>query len=129
MAMFDLLFGAPDQSFFDSYWTLIHFSSGIATGFAIIMAYRMNKRPLSARVYGRISLILLILWEYFEMSLRFFEKYNHPLAESLKVIIPKTFFGLESRTNIIADLTVGSIGLYLIYQYLCRRKDPKIKQS
>lgn len=127
--MFDLLFGTPDQSFFDSYWTLIHFFSGVATGFAIIMAYRMHKRPLSALVYGRIGVLLLILWEYFEMSLRFLEKYNHSLAESLKVIIPKTFFGLESRTNIIADLAVGSIGLYLIYQYLCRHRSPKKNPS
>jgi len=127
--MFDLLFGTPDQSFFDSYWTLIHFFSGVSTGFAIIMVYRMHKRPLSARVYGRTGVLLLILWEYFEMSLRFLEKYNHSLAEGLKVIIPNTFFGLESRTNIIADLAVGSIGLYLIYQYLCHHRSPKKNPS
>ena len=115
--MLKVLFGVPNQSFFDSIWAAVHFSSGLLIGLAVIHYVAVRGGKLTARSYTRISLLLLILWEYFELSLRYMDRHRLRIAEYLDIILPKSFFEIESILNIASDLILGSIGLYLAYRY------------
>jgi len=119
--MIDILYGIPDQSFLDSYWTAIHFGSGLLIGIALILYSRYQNKKIDPVTFGRNGFVLLLIWELFELSLRYMEKLELKLAEYLAIFLPRSFFEIESLINIASDLILGSIGLYLIYQYLQRR--------
>ena len=116
--MGNLLFGVKNESFFDSYWTIIHFAAGIGVGFILQRYFKFRNQKQALRIYMRYGFTALLAWEYFELSLRFMEKFNLSLDSYLKIIIPQSFFEPESMINISSDLILGSLGLYLIFQYL-----------
>lgn len=114
--MSDFLFGVKNVSFFDSYWAAIHFGSGLVVGIGILAWARVRSRILTQRSYARIGVAILALWEYFELFLRFTEKYQIELPK-LFTYLPRGFFEIESLTNVISDLVMGGMGLLLIALY------------
>lgn len=122
--MTPVLFGTENYSFFDSYWAVVHFTAGIVIGFSIIYYYRRRKKKLTSLLYARLGFVLLLLWEYFEILLRFSDRYELRLVNYLSILVPDNFFELESIINIISDLTLGSIGLFCAYHSWQRRTKP-----
>lgn len=111
----DYLWGVKNVSFFDSIWVFVHFGSGLLLGITLTLLFRLAKNPMSPRNYGRIGVTVLVLWEYFELFLRYAERYDAQLARWLATFLPPNFFEIESRTNIISDLCMGALGLTIIY--------------
>lgn len=116
--MLDLLFGINNQSFFDSYWAAVHFGSGLLLGIALLSVQSRGKN-LSGRSYAVIGISLLIVWEYFEVLLRLFERLQLTVPGFL-AYLPQSFFEIESTTNVISDLILGGTGLFLVYQARAR---------
>ena len=120
--MWEILFGVHNYSFFDSRWSAVHFSSGLLTGLAVYYYYQYKKSELSPQKYAKLGFVLLLLWEYFELILRYLDRYLPRIADVFKTILPDDFFTSESSINIVSDLVLGSLGLYLVYQYVRRPK-------
>ncbi|MBI4090535.1 MAG: hypothetical protein HY422_00760 [Candidatus Komeilibacteria bacterium] len=113
-----LLIGVYNDSFLDSYWVGVHFAAGLIAGFAVNQYLCKWRGVFTARSYWRIGFVMLLAWEYFELSLRYIQQFNLRLEEYLQVLIPNSFFEWESTTNIVSDLLFGSLGLLLVYWYL-----------
>ena len=121
--MWEMLIGVHNYSFLDSRWSAVHFSSGLLTGLAIYYYYQYRKRELPSQRYAKLGFVLLLTWEYFELILRYLDRYLPRIADVLKTILPSDFFTTESSVNIVSDLMLGSLGLYLVYQYIRRPKN------
>ena len=104
-------------SFFDSYWVAVHFGAGLMTGIALILFFHHKNIQVTPKRYARYGISLLVLWEYFELFLRYADKYEWTAKNFFASFLPESFFAIESITNIISDLVVGSFGLFLVYQY------------
>ncbi|MBU0706851.1 hypothetical protein KKG41_00580 [Patescibacteria group bacterium] len=118
----DILYGQINYSFFDSYWALVHFCSGLLLGLLIVYL----TRTVDKKRYYYIGIGLLVLWEIFEGLLRILNKYFIDMAESLQSVIPSNFFLTESVINITSDLILGSLGLTIIYAIFLRRFEKRI---
>lgn len=121
--MRNLLIGVYNDSFLDSYWVGVHFAAGLITGFGVNWYLCRWRGTFDRRSYWRIGFVVLLAWEYFEMSLRYIQQYDLELEEYLQVLIPHSFFQWESITNIVSDLVFGSLGLLLVYWYLTRDRE------
>jgi hypothetical protein len=97
-----------NESFFDI-MSLVHFASGLGVGlFFVIFKSTFQK------IYFRLGILILIVWELFEFFLRFLRTYYPLLLEKLK-FIPSGWATNESALNIFSDLITGFIGLVVIY--------------
>jgi hypothetical protein len=111
------LYGMHNQSFFDSYWSVVHFATGIIIGRGLIYLYHYLQRPLTNEAFKYIGFSSLVVWEYFEVILRYLDTRHVPLGEMLDTILPHGFFEIESSLNIISDLLLGGFGLFLAYYF------------
>jgi hypothetical protein len=87
-----------------------HFCSGLVLGVLLILF----NRKISKKIYFKLGIIWLIIWEIFEGSLRFLRIYYPLLLEKLS-FIPSGWASDESFVNIIGDMLTGSLGLLIIY--------------
>jgi len=106
--MENIFLGIRDNSFLDI-MSLIHFLSGLGLGLLFIIF-----KSTFQKIYFKLGIILLIVWELFEFFLRFLRIYYPLFLEKLK-IIPSSWAADESLLNISSDLIVGFIGLLIIY--------------
>lgn len=112
-----LLYGADNISFFDSYWVAVHFVTGILLGLLLLRFIAYLHEPVTAWIYTRYGFVCLLVWEYFEVVLRYFDQNEMPIGDAIALFLPKGFFEIESTMNIVSDLIVGSVGLYLAYRF------------
>ena len=112
----DYVYGVANYSFIDSYWSAVHFGSGILLGLFIILLIR----TVDKKRYYTLGLLLLVLWEAFEFFLRILGEYFPRSAEKL-TMIPDAMFETESAINIFSDLLLGMIGMALVYWLLVKQ--------
>ncbi len=117
------IYGVDNQSFFDSYWVIVHFVTGILVGYIIIYVNSYFNYKLTQRIYARFGITILILWEYFEVFLRYLNTRHLHLGAVLGTFLPHGFFEIESTTNIMSDLILGSLGLYVAVYYFWKYQD------
>jgi hypothetical protein len=118
-----MLYGVPNQSFFDSYWAGVHFAVGVCVGGFIIYLFRYLKRPLSIQTFKYGGFAILLAWEYFEVFLRFIDIHQPYLANILSTVLLRGFFEIENTTNIVSDLILGGFGLYVAYFFWKRNEN------
>ncbi len=99
-----------NKSFIDI-MSLNHLGSGLFIG---ILFFIFLKKKIKKNFYFIGGSILLIIWELFEISLRFLKKY-YPLFLQKMSFIPSNWTLKESYLNIVSDLIVGFIGLFIVY--------------
>lgn len=116
-----IIAGLENQSFFDSYWVAVHFASGLIIGIGIHYWCGKKRWTVTPRLYWRSGFSLIILWEYFELILRFMQTFTDHAKYVAAAIVPDILFAPESLVNIASDLIVGAAGLLLVY--LWRRND------
>lgn len=114
MAGGNLLYGVENISFFDSYWAIIHFASGLALG---IIFFILNSRfpRFGKKYYFAWGTLVLLIWEGFEIVLRLVDEGFPELARMFKNYIPEVFFEIESPLNVTSDLILGLLGLAVVY--------------
>jgi putative Mn2+ efflux pump MntP len=112
-----LLYGVHNKSFFDSYWSAVHFLTGIGVGSSILYLLHYFKYPVSGKIVARIGCTILLVWEYFEVILRYLDTRHLYLGTMLDAFLPHGFFEIESTTNIVSDLILGGLGLYVVYYF------------
>ena len=127
--MFELLYGIENISFFDSFWVGIHFGSGVLVGIALIIYFNWRKIIITAKKYSGWGISILVLWEYFEVFLRYADRYNWSARRFFESFLPDSLSAIESLTNIMSDLIIGGFGLFLIYQFYLRGSTVKSRKS
>ena len=94
-------------------WSLIHLLLGALLGM-VLCASRFKPR----RRFWFIGLTLLLLWEVFEIILRQLHLHEFMSRWPLLSFVAEP----EAAANIIADIVIGSIGLWLGRLILQRRQ-------
>ena len=97
-----------NESFFDI-MSLTHFLSGLGLGLLFTIF-----RKTFQRIYFKLGILIIVIWELFEIFLRFLKVYYPLFLEKLK-FIPSGWASNESALNIGSDLIVGFGGLLIIY--------------
>ena len=108
------------------WWSVMHFLSGmgIALVFLRIRKFNVFKKLRGARAFFLYALILLALWEVFEV---FSRSYAVALSDVGWI---KPFTQMESMLNIFGDLAIGLLGVSLIYKLRREvQKAPEIKKG
>ncbi len=117
-----MFFGILNGAVFDWPWSTIHFGSGLALGIACGFFLR-DRRRRSTLIFG---VGLLVLWELTEIGLRTLAADAPGFTARIKPYVPAPFFGPfaahESWSNIIGDLTAGSVGLLASFFSVTRRR-------
>lgn len=104
-----------NESFLDI-MSLVHFASGLGIG---ILFFLIFKNKLKKNFYFIWGTLLLIIWELFELCLRFLRIYTPLFLEKL-TFIPNGWASDESILNISSDLITGFVGLLIIYIILIK---------
>ena len=96
-------------------WSIQHFLSGIIIG--LILRWLCPHWTIleNNQMFWIIGISSLAIWELIEASLRIIGKNKNKLYKTLIKFVPKAYFVLESRKNILSDIIVGSIGIGIIY--------------
>ena len=102
-------FGARNISFLDI-MSLFHFVFAIGVGLLIIFLFKNTFK----KIYFILGLILLAIWEIFEVFLRSIDIYYYNLRNSLS-FLPTDWFSYESPINIMGDIIIGFLGILIIY--------------
>ena len=100
---------------FIDYYSLIHILAGILIGLVLTLAYYDYGWINGFRKYIITGVSLLVLWEVFEVCLRYIKKYNNKLYKWLLKFLPGYIFSRESVVNITGDIIIGAAGLVIIY--------------
>lgn len=100
---------AVNETMFDWPWSAIHLLSGLLLGFGLSIIFRR----WTARKFWLTGLSLVVAWELFEGVLRYLDANVHEAIAPFKNAVAGFAFAVESPTNIIGDLLIGSIGLVL----------------
>ena len=108
----DLLYGTVNISFFDSYWALVHFMSGLVLGILFI-----KLKFLETRKYFISGIFILFVWEVFEAFLRIVDVYSLDISNIIRSIVPSAYFATESPINILSDLILGTLGLLIVFSF------------
>lgn len=104
-----MLFGEVNQAAVDWPWSVIHVGSGVAIGLVLISVMRAP----GYRQFWLAGMGLLILWELVEVSLRLLDMHAHEFIRPLKQAVHGFAFDQESPGNILGDLVVGGLGLWV----------------
>ena len=98
-----------NESFLDI-MSLTHFVSGIGIGLLIILFWK----EISKKVFFIISLLILLIWEFFEIFLTLISIYCHNLRNTFN-FLPEGWFSTESFVNIAGDMLIGFLGIFIVY--------------
>lgn len=111
-----------NQSMFDWPWSVIHFASDLIIG--AIFSLLLGRWRSSSRVWLS-GFLLLVLWELFEMWLRYIDVHATEVANALRTFIPHSWFSIESWANSTGDLIIGGVGLFIGQAIFHRPKQEK----
>lgn len=90
--------------------SLTHFASGISIGLFIIILCR----NITKKTFFISTLLMLIVWEFFEASLRLINSY-YPKLRNILDFLPTGWFSQESFLNIVGDMLTGFLGVLIVY--------------
>jgi len=90
------------------WWSLNHLISGVVCGFIFIFLKGKFPWLKEPKYFFGVGFILFVFWEIIEMIIRYFKKY-------FTVPIMKPFVEYESNLNVISDIIVCLIGLWIVY--------------
>jgi hypothetical protein len=90
--------------------SLVHFASGIGVSLLIILLFE----NITKRAFFISTLLMLIIWEFFEASLRLINS-RYPKLRKILDFLPFGWFTQESFLNIIGDIIVGFLGILVVY--------------
>ncbi len=104
-----VVFGQINVAMFDWPWSGIHLASGLVIG--TILATIAWSRP--SRRFWITGVGLLVLWELVEITLRFLDAHAHAAIAPFKRSVAGFAFAPETALNILGDLVIGSVGLWI----------------
>lgn len=103
-----------NKSFFD-WFALAHFMTGVLTGILLILLRFRYDFLDNFKNFILTGLIILLVWEVFEISLRYIKGGYRKLYKFLIRFLSKHIFSQESKVNIVGDIVIGMAGLLLVY--------------
>ncbi len=110
-------FRRTNKAFID-WFSLIHIGSGLLIGIVMKLGYYKFGWFGETKVYILTGLLVIILWEIFEITLRYIKKYYRKTSKFLLKFLPGHVFLREGEINIFSDVIFGICGLLLVYLLL-----------
>lgn len=114
------IFGSVNIAMFDWPWSGIHFLSGLCVG--LMLGFVRGWRP--TRRFWTIGILVLVIWELIERTLRFLDIHAHDTIAPFKASVASFAFGEETWANTIGDVIIGSVGL-LFGRWVTAFRQPK----
>lgn len=103
-----------NQAFFDWY-SLRHFIFGFLTGILLVALRNKFGCLENFKTFILTGIILVFLWEVFEVSLRTIKYKLKRLYKFLNKFMPEYLFVQESKINVVSDILFGLVGILAAY--------------
>ena len=103
-----------NKAFIDWY-SVIHMGSGIFIGIGMKLLHYRYGWFTETKTFILTGVLILILWEIFEITLRYIKRKDKQTYKWLLKFLPGHIFLREGGVNIISDIIFGTCGLLIIY--------------